>query len=85
MTKQINVMRLRFEKECSDLKTLYEDSKKLNFRQGKNNVAMEDDVFVVGENLNMNNNNTVADAIVLGDESDAENDNPTRESNINTE
>lgn len=68
---------VEIEKECSVLKSLYDDdgAKKLN------NVGLEDEVFVV----NHNNNNTVADPIVLSDESDAENDSrPTRESNIHT-
>ena len=50
------------EKECSLLKSIYDDGKRLNGRQGKNNVGLEDDVFVVGESHNVvnNNNNTVA-------------------------
>ncbi|CAH8379845.1 unnamed protein product [Eruca vesicaria subsp. sativa] len=107
------------EKECSCLKSLYDDAKRLN-GQGRNNVGLEDEVIVVGENHNVNNNNNTvagmsvfslvlvnlccicyvnkrkrsvlvwifllcADAIVLSDESDAENDNPTRESNIKQE
>lgn len=75
------------EKECLHLKSLYDDPKRLNGGQGKSNVGLEDDVFVVGESHNAvknNNNNTVADAIVLSDESDAESDRPTRESNVNT-
>ncbi|CAN6867228.1 unnamed protein product [Brassica oleracea var. botrytis] len=69
------------EKECSLLKSIYDDGKK-----GNNNVGLRDDVFVVGESHNVvnNNNNTVADAIVLSDESDAETDKPTRESNVYT-
>ncbi|KAH0861690.1 hypothetical protein HID58_089951 [Brassica napus] len=74
------------EKECSRLQSIYDDGKRLNGRQGKSNVGLEDDVFVVGESHNVvnNNNNTVDDAIVLSDESDAETDKHTRESNVNT-